>query len=514
MRFRSGISTGTDDNVPVRRRRWTGRGRRTTAAAGALALAGALYLGLVPAAPASAQTAPAPVTKVLNADVVVTTPVHEVVILTQDITVKQGEARRVIAQQTARLSPGVTRAGVDNLVAARCVVPPPPGSPDTGTAVGPSGYAETGLSPTQTTTLRPTLLFVAEQAGTYQCQLVVQVGDDPPGESMIVLAGQTYLTVSSADEVGAQWWHNPPCDSPGTFPTCTYLGDPGGQTSTYVFYTDGSPQAPWTAAEGATLASATANVEVTTCRHTASCNGRRAEGEGTNVSSRLEVIQLNAAGRTCNVTTSLTQGDFVSYVPHHYNIPYELDNIPILPACGSRQFIVRVLVTWVSGNPLKIDSGGLPTVYTGAFIVNSAFSPPKPAVPNLIGMSESAANEALRVAGLTHFQPVYVPGSPADKVISQDPPAGRVVDPGTPVLLTITTPGVKVPSVMFQTKAAATTTLEGLGLVVTSHNVRDCSAPGGKVGDQAPPPATRSYRAAPPWTSPSTSVPRAAATKP
>ena len=457
------------------------------AAAGAVALAGGLYPVLGPVASASAQTAPGLVTQVLNQNVLISTPSPPVVLLHQDITVKQGEARRVIAQLTAERVGTGGSLGYRDLVAARCVIPPPAGSPDIGTQVGVAGYAETGLVPGQPTALRPTTLFIAPQDGTYQCQLLAEIGGgDAPGQAMMALAGQTYLTVSNADEVGAQWWHNPVCDSQGTLPSCTYLGDPNGPTSTYVFYTDGTPQSMWTAADDATLASATANVEVTTCRHTASCGGRRYDGDGTTVSSRLEVIQLNAAGRTCNVTTSVTRGDVVHYTAHHYNIPYELNNIPILPACGSRQFIVRVLVTQVSGNPLKIDGGELPVTYTNAFIVNSAYGPPMSTVPDVTGMSESAANEALRLAGLAHYPPVYVPGSPADRVLSQNPPAGSVVDPGTPVLLTVTTVGVTVPNVRHMIKPEATAALQAVGLVVTPHSVKDCSDPGGHVFDQIP----------------------------
>jgi hypothetical protein len=45
----------------------------------------------------------------------------------------------------------------------------------------------------------------------------------------------------------------------------------------------------------------------------------------------------------------------ISNAAHHYVVRYALSDVPISATCGTRLFYVRVHVTHVSGNPLKID---------------------------------------------------------------------------------------------------------------------------------------------------------------
>jgi hypothetical protein len=74
------------------------------------------------------------------------------------------------------------------------------------------------------------------------------------------------------------------------------------------------------------------------------------------VISHLEAVQLDATGNECVVTKSIEQIDLIHILNHHYNIPYELNSVPVSTLCGgSRKFIVRVFMKWNSGNSVKID---------------------------------------------------------------------------------------------------------------------------------------------------------------
>jgi serine/threonine-protein kinase len=106
-------------------------------------------------------------------------------------------------------------------------------------------------------------------------------------------------------------------------------------------------------------------------------------------------------------------------------------------------------------------------------------------IPNVTGLSEGAAKAAFQAAGLSYFPPAYSPGSPAGNVLSQSPPANALVDPSTIMFITVATSGVTLPNVKGMTKAAATKALTDLGLVVNSHNLKDCSNPG-KIVDEIP----------------------------
>ena len=53
-------------------------------------------------------------------------------------------------------------------------------------------------------------------------------------------------------------------------------------------------------------------------------------------------------------------------------------------------------------------------------------------------------------------------------VLSQNPQSGTQVKPGTVVRITVSEPGVTVPSVLGQTQAQATATLQGAGLQVNT----------------------------------------------
>ena len=71
----------------------------------------------------------------------------------------------------------------------------------------------------------------------------------------------------------------------------------------------------------------------------------------------MELIQLDAAGNPCAVTRSAELKLDATNDIHHLLVNYQIP-APVFTTCGgSRTFKVRLMLDWVSGNPLKIDSG-------------------------------------------------------------------------------------------------------------------------------------------------------------
>jgi hypothetical protein len=284
------------------------------------------------AGPASAATVPGVLTFVMPADAVVTQPDGERPLVGVDLVLQAGESRRLIGLVQATMNT-TAQANMDDTTTLRCLNA-------SGAQAGIAATAEAGLLPLQTRALRPTMLFTPGPAGAYHCYLAAQTGSTN-GPSMTVHKDQTYLKVSAGDETGAHMWHNPPCDSAGTLASCTYLGESGGPTQRFLLDNDGSvnndgssPLAPWRAADNATSIAVTANVELTECGHTASCGGRRHDGDSATVSSHVEAVQLDAQGNACRVTRSDDQTDVIGILNHHYNIAYGLTSVPVLATCG------------------------------------------------------------------------------------------------------------------------------------------------------------------------------------
>ena len=55
---------------------------------------------------------------------------------------------------------------------------------------------------------------------------------------------------------------------------------------------------------------------------------------------------------------------------HHYVVYLAQPAVSIDSGCGTRQFILRVSVVWVSGQPLKIDGVRSATSLTNAIAYN------------------------------------------------------------------------------------------------------------------------------------------------
>ena len=315
---------------------------------------------------------PALVTYAPPTNVVVFPSDGEQEIVGTDVALQAGESRRLLGQVRAVLSDPSFRA-IDDEVGVRCLDATRAPSP-------PAAWSSSNLLPGNGETLTASLLFTAPSAGVYHCQLVAL--EDAEGQAMTVQSGDSWLKISAAAETGAQSWSNPPCDSVGDSlgsSRCLYLGPGQPDQATDLLDESG---VPWTAADNATTAEATANVELTTCGSPWSCGGRKYDGwkydaPGTTVTSYLEVTQLTAAGDVCSTTKAEPRIDFVKVGPHHYNIPYNLPTITILNTCGSRNFQLHVHMAWGSGNTVKID-GARPDddggeVQTEGFIVNSNY---------------------------------------------------------------------------------------------------------------------------------------------
>jgi beta-lactam-binding protein with PASTA domain len=116
-----------------------------------------------------------------------------------------------------------------------------------------------------------------------------------------------------------------------------------------------------------------------------------------------------------------------------------------------------------------------------------------PTVPNVVGMTQSAAQTAITNAGLTIGSPVtqqYSSTVPAGQVISQTPAAGASVASGTVVNLTVSRgpqPVVSVPNVVGMTESAAQTTITAAGLTVgTVSQQYSTTVPAGDIISQNP----------------------------
>jgi hypothetical protein len=450
--------------------------RRSAVALVGVLLAATLSVIAGSVTPASAEAGPALVTQTLARNTVAF-PFEGKMLLTRDLVMRAGESRRVLGRIVAVLSdPSLN--GLEEQAGLVC-------RNASGAQAGISAWSNITLLPGAAQGVSASLLFTAPAAGQYQCSLEVYVNST--GAVLTALQGQTWLAVSAADEVGSHYWSNPPCDSAGILPSCTYLGPSdhyAGQR--YLFYDDGTPPYVWTAASTATMASVTANVELTTCGHTGSCGGRWGESDGTSVVSRLELVQLDAAGRFCHVNPSPAQTSFIGNVPHHFNIEYQLPDVPILTTCGSRNFKVRILMRWVSGNPVKIDGARPdPQAETDAIIVNSYFGTSTSPVPQLLGLDQNGAQNALSTARLIvgTVSSVLDPAAPGT-VVGQNPAVGTVLPEHSRVDLTVSLGAATVPDVMYGKQAIAIGRIVGAGLRVGRIFTADACVDPGTVQSQ------------------------------
>jgi serine/threonine protein kinase/beta-lactam-binding protein with PASTA domain len=101
----------------------------------------------------------------------------------------------------------------------------------------------------------------------------------------------------------------------------------------------------------------------------------------------------------------------------------------------------------------------------------------KKTVPPVTGRLETQAVGALSAAGLGFNVKQVQSTQPQNTVVSQSPPAGSKVPPGTIVTLSVSEGGTSVPNVIGQSQAAATVLLENQGFKVSP--IVSAAAPAG-----------------------------------
>ena len=148
----------------------------------------------------------------------------------------------------------------------------------------------------------------------------------------------------------------------------------------------------WTAAPDAYQAQLSAHMQVTSCvPGGSSCPSwaRNDQLGGASVfQTHLDFIQLGQDGAPCSVTSTPDLRYTITNSVHHFPVDYGSPiTVPVSDRCGgSRRFILHAVVSWIGGNPVKIDEGSQPgyrSATHAAVIVRSIA--PATMVPDLTG---------------------------------------------------------------------------------------------------------------------------------
>ena len=150
---------------------------------------------------------------------------------------------------------------------------------------------------------------------------------------------------------------------------------------------------------------------------------------------------------------------------------------------------------WAVGVLVVVALAALGVAYAaGAFDKDTPPAQKKVAVPDLVGMTEQGAATALDQVGLKLGKVVNEQSDkgPAGTVVAQDPAAGKELDEGAAVALTLSSgaspsppPTATVPDVVGSTQDEATQTLADAGFV--AEVVQEASlTPAGEVVSQSP----------------------------
>jgi hypothetical protein len=462
-----------------------------------------LPLALLMSTQLMAQVTPIPEVEFLPMQAAVTnTGPTANVIVQKSYTLQQNEMRRVLGRVEITGNTGTGPGTGNNTDYASGLVEcrGPNGFVGEGEAgqnyEGPNKAAGPDYPTTGHLVLYPLVLIQAPMAGTYVCELFAATGKP---ETVVGRAFQgdntTWLRVSAPIatynglheatrlSVGAPiaantpfsdaftWGAPPGCSETGEGASCLYLGI-GAQPSVDVF----SPEALWSPATDAAFVDAAASLQVTLCGHTSSCSAQHQSNDTKSVvvDSHLELVQLNAAGVTCQTTVSPTQRSTIGNAPHHYMIYHKLATVPVHPSCGTPQFVVKLLVDWVSGSTAKIDGPG--ATHAIAF---TSYHGTAPTVPAVVGLNESVASNTLAASGYAPGVLSYQPSTAAQgTVISQDPAGGVIELPGSVVNLALAAAGVAVPKVLALPEKTAISALEAVGFAYQVVSQQGCTDPG------------------------------------
>jgi eukaryotic-like serine/threonine-protein kinase len=117
------------------------------------------------------------------------------------------------------------------------------------------------------------------------------------------------------------------------------------------------------------------------------------------------------------------------------------------------------------------------------------------AVPDLIGLDDQAALNALQAAGLSGAEVQRESSEPQGKVVGQSPGAGKLVPRGSQVTIFASTGAITVPDVVGQARKTAVTALKkaGFTVAVTEETTSD-PAQIGRVISEFPPGGSRGQR--------------------
>jgi len=122
--------------------------------------------------------------------------------------------------------------------------------------------------------------------------------------------------------------------------------------------------------------------------------------------------------------------------------------------------------------------------------------PPQTTVPDVVGLDYADAVDALDEANLDVRKREVFSNKRPNRVVSQDPPAGEVVDEGTTVVVEVSKglETVAVPDVLQQTEASARAELEGEGFAVSVVQAASDTTAEGLVFAQSPDPNTQATK--------------------
>ncbi|MBI2876791.1 MAG: PASTA domain-containing protein, partial [Candidatus Tectomicrobia bacterium] len=198
--------------------------------------------------------------------------------------------------------------------------------------------------------------------------------------------------------------------------------------------------------------------------------------------------------QTALVGTLLTLDGSGSFDPNGQPLTY-LWTLPSAPAGSS-----AALSDPTSATPTFTPD--LPGLYTFELVVGDgiAYSSPDQAsitawkhvtVPDVVGLTQEAAESALAAVGLTvgTISSAYSATVPTGRVISQSPPAGSSIVEGSPVDLIVSLGPrmVAVPDVVGMAQAAAEAALEAAGLTAGTISLAySATVPTGQVIGQSP----------------------------
>jgi hypothetical protein len=412
-------------------------------------------------------------------------------------TLQAGQSRRVSDQLTFTLSHpvgGHDDAEVDNNL--ECL-DPATNELLTDSVGGGTNVPKSGAGPQS---MRASLLFTAPYAGTFECRIRPTTSDDKNTTyQMTALAGPwpagTWLELDNFTADAPQSWAAPFCDSQGSDDGCIYLGKPvwGSNPTTAILYEDGPT---WSAAPDAVTADLVGHMQITSCYYgTASCppiqwgDSSFFGGPGDDNAvfrTHLDVIQLDSTGQPCQVTSTPDVTHTISNRAHHFLVDYGPSEVSVSATCGgSRTFRLRGVVTWISGNPVKIDSGA----NTNANIIVDT-TVPTTTVPPVTRTDQGSATATIEGAGLTvgNVTPVVDFSTPGT-VITQNSPAGTIEPQRSPVDLTVSLGAVVVPEVTGAPWAEAMRRLSGAGLTAGVSYNEACIEPGHVLTQEPPSPA-------------------------